>query len=174
MLNTRSKHGVLIACALSLAIVALLAHYFLQAQEEHDRKNAATRKADQIDVITTAFLRKISRESQEIPEPEIIAVCIAEERQDAGLVDPRNEILDRLKPMIAKIASYSYCKSLPPEKAYVLYWLSEFNQISDYEATATIGYTPFLRGIYNDGETFHLIKHDGKWEIDSVGAAWIT
>lgn len=174
MLNTRSKLGVLIVCVLSLASVILLSHYFLQTQEEDDRKNAAARMNNQFDAIYTAFLEKFSGESRAFAMPGFAAVCVAEIKENVGLVDPRPEILYRLKPTTSKIQPYSYCKSLPREKAYLLYWLAGFTQISDTEAFATIGFREQADGNYSDGVTFHLRKHGGKWQIDEVGAAWIT
>ena len=181
MLNTRSKFAILITCiALGLGAASLIVHYGLRYREEHGpslvEKIAAKHKNDQLDAITVAFLRKMSRESPEFSQPDIAAICIGENANGhLGLsVDARPEILARLKKTVPKIQPYSFCETLPPHSNFFIYWLDSFEQTSDEAVSVGIGFRDNIGGIYQDGSIFNMEKHNGKWELGIIGPGWIS
>ncbi len=178
MLNARSTFGVIIAAiALTLGAAGVITYYRLRFQEEHDPRLvaeiAAKRMNNQLDAITLAFLKKISRESQAISKSEVVAVCVAEDRNEKR-VDARPEILTRLKKTIPKIRPYSYCTTLPQQSKYFIYTLVSFKQESDEDAAVGIDYRDDIGGIYHDGMIINMKKRDGKWEIGILGPGWIS
>jgi hypothetical protein len=181
MPNARSMFGVIIAgIALALGAVGVVTYYHLRFQEEHDPQLVAEittkRKNDQLDAITTAFLKKMSRESSATAQPNIAAICIGESANGhRGLaIDARPEILARLKKTTAKVQPYSYCKTLPRGQDFFIYWLDSFEQESDEDVSVGIGFRDNLDGMYQDGSIINMKKRNGKWELGIEGPGWIS
>lgn len=174
MLNIRSTYGVLATCiALLLGMAALISYCY---SPQHVAQLAAKHKNDQLDAITLAFLRKISRESTVISQADVLAVCIDQSTtgEHAFLANAMPEILSRLSKTIPKIQPYSYCQNLPERSKFFIYQLESFEQDSDEDAHIGIGYRDTIHGIYHDGMIYNMTLQNGKWTLGVEGPAWMS